>query len=331
MRRKSNGLDLGLQVSCRFHVGNKLKGGGQQKSRIDALRVKYNLRDMIRRGLLILCILGLFGCQAGPHVGAGGPAAVVLETPSPRPRTETSRPVVVFTQPATMVSPRAASETLPSPDLTPTSTESITPTLTSPPTRVLWPPCSPLQGHTVEELFQIVSAPYAPPPPGKEERHHGVDFSYYRRGDRASIEGVPVQAILPGTVVMALEGSFPYGNVVIIETPEGLLPAELAAFVNLPAGASLYSLYAHLGQVPAVDLGTSVTACQVIGEVGKSGNAGVAHLHLETRTGPPGVTFLEMGYYLAEVGPEARAAYVRWRTGGEFSHFDPMLIFQPGP
>ena len=190
--------------------------------------------------------------------------------------------------------------------------------------------CSPLDGHSLAELPEIVSAGYDPPPPGKEQRHHGLDFSYYRRGERLSILGVGVRAILPGRVAMSLADSFPYGNVLIIETPYESLSEDIIKITGLGAGQSLYSLYAHFDQPPLATSGQEVEACQALGYVGSSGNAGVPHLHLETRLGPAGVTFDGMAYYSTQTTPEERANYERWRTSGDFQHFDPMLIFQTG-
>ena len=70
--------------------------------------------------------------------------------------------------------------------------------------------------------------------------------------------------------------------------------------------------------------------CQVLGEVGKSGNAGVAHLHLEMRHGLSGVQFPVMAYHLAENSSEERANYLLWATSGEFLHFNPMDLLLPG-
>lgn len=184
--------------------------------------------------------------------------------------------------------------------------------------------CSPLEGHPIDELREIISAPYDPPPPGKEERHHGVDFSYYRRGERTTIEGVGVQALFSGRVAASLTGTFPYGNVIIIETRKDALPDSILGQIDLGEGQSLYTLYAHLKDPPLVSVNEEVDACQLIGYVGFSGNAVEPHLHLETRRGPFGVTFLGMSYYSTQTTPEERANYEHWRTGGEFIHFDPM-------
>jgi murein DD-endopeptidase MepM/ murein hydrolase activator NlpD len=187
--------------------------------------------------------------------------------------------------------------------------------------------CSPLTGIALDELPSIISAPYDPPPAGKEDRHHGIDFSYYRRGEQPSIQGTVVQAILPGVVAMALTDSFPYGNVVIVESDPAILPSYFLKRFKSGQGESLYTLYAHMEQGPDVQAGQIVEACQPVGAVGKSGNAGVAHLHLETRMGPAGVSFTQMGYYLAQSTETEKENYLRWRISGDFHHFNPMMLF----
>ncbi len=185
--------------------------------------------------------------------------------------------------------------------------------------------CSPLADHTLKQLPEIVSQPYDPPPPGRDERHHGVDFAYYNHAGRASIEGEGVQAIMAGRVAAAIHDRLPYGNMVIIETPNELLTDEIFETVEIPAGHSIYHLYAHLGQTPLVELGQQVKCGQVLGDVGKTGYfVPVAHLHLETRSGPPGVIFESMAFFDTLATPEEQAAYTRWRISGEFEHFDPM-------
>ncbi len=186
--------------------------------------------------------------------------------------------------------------------------------------------CSPLTIHPLEELPEIISDPYRPPPPGKEQRHQGVDFSYYRRGERLSIQGVGVQVVLPGVVSASLADTFPYGNLVIIETPFASLPASWVESLQVPPGGSIYTLYAHMESPSEAVPGESVDACQSLGTVGLSGNAAEPHLHLEMRAGPAGESFSSMGFYKADDTEEERSNYTRWRTGGEFQHFDPMLV-----
>lgn len=187
-------------------------------------------------------------------------------------------------------------------------------------------PCSPLQDHPLDELPEIISDPYRPPPPGREERHQGVDFSYYRRGERLSIQGVPVQAVLPGTAVLVQAELFPYGNLVIVETPRSALPGPLVGRIGMAEGESVFTLYAHMESAPLVLAGDAITACQALGAVGKSGNAGIAHLHLEMRLGPAGGRLEPMRYYDLHATEVEKASYLRWRISGEFRHFDPMLV-----
>jgi hypothetical protein len=220
---------------------------------------------------------------------------------------------------------------------TPSGTHSITPIRSR--TATLQPqldttvpplePCSPLSEHPLAELPEIVSDPYHPPPMGSDARHQGVDFSYYRRGERTSILGMGVQSVFAGQVAASISDSFPYGNVVIVETPATDLPPGLAEKLGVKDGESLYTLYAHMGAAPLVALGEAVTACQSLGEVGKSGNAGVPHLHLEMRLGPHNRQFASMAFYSTQTTKEERDNYVLWRMSGEFQHFDPMTVLAP--
>jgi len=189
--------------------------------------------------------------------------------------------------------------------------------------------CSPLAEHPLAELSEIISDPYHPPPPGKDDRHQGVDFSYYRRGERLSILGAVVQSVLPGRVAAAIADSFPYGNLVIIETALSELPVTLVDKLRLKSGESVYSLYAHLESPPQLILGEKIVACQPLGAVGKSGNAGVPHLHLEMRIGPADQNFSAMAFYTVQASQTARENYLLWRTSGVFHHFDPMLVLRP--
>lgn len=87
--------------------------------------------------------------------------------------------------------------------------------------------------------------------------HTGLDF--------AASTGTPVRAIMGGTVVWTTWGGA-YGNLTKIQHTNGV-----------------QSWYAH--QVSrAVEVGDVVTAGQVIGRVGATGNVTGPHLHLEVRT-----------------------------------------------
>lgn len=186
--------------------------------------------------------------------------------------------------------------------------------------------CSPLPLHPLEELPQIIGDPYKPPPPGREERHHGVDFGYYHYQDRDSMLGEPLQAVLSGMVAASVEDRYPYGNMVMIETKVEDLPAELAEVIEILPGESLYILFAHMNKFPLVRLGEFVNACEPLGEVGMSGNTDIPHLHMETRLGPAGAVFKGMRFYETRATQEEMDNYKLWRTSGEFRHFDPMTL-----
>ncbi|MBE0409948.1 MAG: M23 family metallopeptidase [Anaerolineales bacterium] len=191
--------------------------------------------------------------------------------------------------------------------------------------------CSPLLLHNIDNLPAIISSPYNPPPPGKDDRHHGVDFGYWEFGDRTTMEGEVIQSILSGVVRMVLHDRFPYGNTVVIETPSFSLPSNLVTELGIEAGESIYTLYAHLDNLPLVNLGDTVNACDQLGEVGLSGNTDIAHLHIETRLGSSGTIFESMMFYSTSATIEEMENYKLWRTSGVFRHFDPMILLLVDP
>jgi murein DD-endopeptidase MepM/ murein hydrolase activator NlpD len=190
-----------------------------------------------------------------------------------------------------------------------------------------FPFCTPLSLHPLEELPQIIGDPYKPPPPGREERHHGVDFAYYHWRDRDTMLGEPVQAALAGRAITVIDDLYPYGNMVIIETLREDLPSDLVELLHISPGESLYLLYAHLHQSPLVGLREEVEACQPLGEVGMSGNTDIPHLHLETRIGPARTIFESIRFYSTSATVDEMENYVLWRTSGVYRHFDPMTLF----
>ena len=226
----------------------------------------------LRAGLVFVFMIGLVGCEAPAQ-----PAPVPMETAAPsaiatisikREASPTPLTVIIREKPASTAAPAPS----PTAQLTPTPSFQL---------------CSPLASDPVADLPQIISDPYRPPPPHHDERHQGVDFSYYRRNGRTSIEGVVVQSALAGVVAAAIDNSFPFGNMVIVETAYTDLPPALRLMLGMAPTNSLYVLYAHMGKPPEVKPGDGVIACQPLGTVGKTGNAGVAHLHFETRLDLP--------------------------------------------
>jgi murein DD-endopeptidase MepM/ murein hydrolase activator NlpD len=217
--------------------------------------------------------------------------------------------------------------------------------------------CSPLAGISLAELPQLMTGDkFVPPLPGRDDGHHGIDFAFYRHGSLTTMLGLPVQAILPGHVAAVINNLKPYGFAIIIETSLQGLSFLTAGTINLPTPAptvlpdprltcptpfaqpwltashrSLYYLYAHLNRLPAFKVGDEVACGQQVGEVGTSGNSVNPHLHLETRLGPAGVTFLGLGHYDTRTTEEERANYCIWRVSGWFQMFDPMTILAALP
>jgi hypothetical protein len=188
--------------------------------------------------------------------------------------------------------------------------------------------CPPLEGESIQSLWEIVTDPYNPPPMGRDERHQGVDFGYYRRGARNTVEGVPIQAILPGEIAYVNDNRLPYGYMVIIETRGEVFPGMIRQQLDINAEESLYHLYAHMQELPDFENGDMVTCGQIIGHVGKTGYYIVEpHLHLEIRIGPAGQRFANMAYYDTSATQSEMESYLRWRTSGEFNHMDPMYLF----
>ncbi|BBB48328.1 hypothetical protein Pelsub_P1556 [Pelolinea submarina] len=238
----------------------------------------------------------------------------------------------------------------------------VTPSLTLPPTQTPVPPtptpdyidsvCSPLENFTLADLNNIITQPYKTPRPKNDDGHHGVDFAFYRMNDIVGIEGLPVDAALPGQVVTVLNDKNPYGYALIIETPLDELAPDLAAAlalpdvqptvvpdprVNCPASGeltftlseterSVYILYAHLKDLPIVQVGDQVSCGQQIGLVGNSGQSSNAHLHFETRVGPSGARFESMAYYTLQSTEAERYNYCVWRVSNLFELFDPMIL-----
>lgn len=188
--------------------------------------------------------------------------------------------------------------------------------------------CSPLEGFKLEELSEIMSDDYHPPPPGHDGRHMGVDFAFYRYGGRMDIRDVYIRSILPGKVAGVINDLTPYGNAVIIETRAQDIPEELARVLQVNAEQSLYHLYAHMANSPWVDVGQLVSLCHLLGQVGNTGATVQPHLHFETRYGPPDEVLTSLGCCGTDIPEEEQKEYFYWVTSGVFRHFDPMIIIK---
>ncbi len=210
---------------------------------------------------------------------------------------------------------------------------------------------SPLQGIELEELDGINSNPFFFAGTGKDEGHHGTDFSFYQFKEFSTIEELPIHSIFSGNVSSVVNDRPPYGNMIMIETlikelPESLqsilksyiMFEDLPNFTNLQCpkyeltenfhldDLSIYVLYAHLYETPLLELGNSIDSGDQIGKVGNTGASGNPHLHLEFRLGPSNFQFSEMAHYDNGATTLEMHNYCLWRVSGYFFQIDPMEI-----
>ena len=238
----------------------------------------------------------------------------------------------------------------PSPTLSPTA---VPPSPT--PTEVPFAVCSPLEDETFDSLPLILAQPLKESSTwGRDFGHPGLDFAYFTKGDRTSIEGIEVYALISGQVVLILDDLYPYGYTVVIETPLSALPETLQQTLladygpvpedleyqyncpNVPTPTltgdySLYLLYAHLGARPNFEVGEKVTCGQLLGNVGNSGWSSNAHLHLESRLGPSGLEITTMAHYQTTATAEQMSNYCLWRSSGYYQIVDPFTLFEAKP
>ena len=256
---------------------------------------------------------------------------------------------VPISTPTPTQTPPEATQT-PTPTHVPTST--ITPTLepSQTPTPV-FEVCSPLEDETFSSLLEILYTTLDIPPNfGDDTGHHGVDFAYYQRGERMSMQGVEIYAIMAGKTVLTLEDDWPYGHTILIETPLDDLPESLKDHlmenylpvpedphyrltcpkVNLPVVTgeyAVYHLYAHMEAQPEFKRGDQIACGETLGTVGNTGYSSAPHLHLETRLGPAGAHFTTMAHYGNSDTPKQRGNYCLWRMSGYYQLFDPFILF----
>jgi murein DD-endopeptidase MepM/ murein hydrolase activator NlpD len=187
--------------------------------------------------------------------------------------------------------------------------------------------CSPLEFVDLKDLPRMISDGYRPPPKGSDARHQGVDLAYYHWKGQGPIEGTRVKSILPGVVAVAEKDSYPFGNVVVIETPRERLPEAIRQEFEIDDGYSVYALYAHMKDgSPLVTLGEDVVACEPVGFVGKTGNTQAAHLHFETRVGPAGLRLEGFSLYIENASEQEKRNYRLWSISGQYLTFDPMRL-----
>jgi murein DD-endopeptidase MepM/ murein hydrolase activator NlpD len=234
-----------------------------------------------------------------------------------------------------------------------TLTATLQPSATGTPSN--WQVCSPLRGVPIEDLAGMITNPYHPPAPGKDDPHAGVDISDRMPGSQIAVAGRTVQAALAGTVAEVTKDRFPFGNSVLIETRLDPLPPGWPAKVLAPTAwptiaplsaltcpqvtpsaweaqpstsRSLYVLYAHLKNTPAVKAGDAIACGQSIGAVGQTGNALNPHLHLEVRAGPQDARPGSMSHYDSSATVAEMHSYCVWSVSGLFQLMDPMDLFK---
>jgi len=284
---------------------------------------------LIRRLKFFLFGLFLVACVAQ--------SPVLTNTPLP---TETSVPTTTATF-------------TPSP-LPPTQTLSLTaPPLTSTPEAVI---CSPLEGIDIAELPGLIYNPFAPPHPGSDDPHQGLDFADLDPNFALALDGRPVQAVLNGQVTTIINDRFPYGYAILVETPLEQVPSGWLESIQIPTPAptreshpsltcppvenpltwdfakrSLYLMYAHLNEPFALQKGDRVNCGQILNVIGNSGNSLNPHLHLEARVGPAGANFDSIAHYTGSASPEEMQNYCIWRVSETFQLIDPMQLFLQTP
>ncbi len=279
--------------------------------------------------VFLLCTLAgitsLAGCSPVPETGNVSPSPLAVTstlapTPSPSP-----------------------SATLPAPTPLPATATPVMVTAA----------CSPLQGISLDELDAITSFKFNSPSAYSDAFHPAVDLAFFTYKDIPTMRGLPVQALLPGKVALVISDRFPYGNMILVETPLDMVQIPLQQSLALPTpipqremdlfstcdrdhpliswstdSKSLYTLYAHLKDSPALSVGEMVSCGQVIGSVGISGNSVADHLHLEVRLGPAEARFTTFAALRPEASREEKYYYCIWNASGYFQAIDPSLFWK---
>ncbi len=137
-----------------------------------------------------------------------------------------------------------------------------------------------LPGEPADRLSPVARRSFLPPVRGKVGSGFGARRGGWHQGvDILAPDGTDVRASEYGLVLYAGDGLRGYGNVIVLDHGEGIT-----------------TLYAHLKDF-RVKSGDAVAAGQVIGAVGRTGNATTSHLHFELRLENEG---LDPGLYLRE-------------------------------
>jgi murein DD-endopeptidase MepM/ murein hydrolase activator NlpD len=241
----------------------------------------------------------------------------------------------------------------------PTASQTPEPTATATSIPLIAQIVSPLRGIPLSDLNGITSNPFTLKYPFSEgptdsPNHPAVDLGFYHYLSLNSDVGFPIQAILPGNVVEALDNRYPYGNMILIETPLNRLSPEFITSLKIPepysdqeiktrstcqpdqtriqwsqTDQSIYVLYAHMQNPPVQKAGDEIKAGDLLGGIGASGHAAVGgeHLHLEVRVGPSAAKFGVISDYLSSSTSEERYNYCIWALSEVFVPIDPSLFW----
>jgi murein DD-endopeptidase MepM/ murein hydrolase activator NlpD len=290
----------------------------------------------------LMIVIALFSAAVLAACGERGAVSGVFSSTKASTNTVTASP-----------SPEQPINFNPSPTLTPTNP--LEPRDTSTPTGDFDTlTCSPLQGIPMDQIPETITNPFAPPPPGSDNPHQGIDLSDINASQGIALAGRQVNAVIAGKVAMVISERFPYGNAVLIETPIEELSPGLISVLPTPAPMqpanpaltcptdiplpnwsaeqrSLYILYAHLQSVDEFEIGERLGCGERIGSVGSSGNALNPHLHLESRLGPAGMRLISMAHYDTSSSQEEMHSYCIWRVSGWFQLLDPSIILSIAP
>src|SRR5665648_254605 len=237
---------------------------------------------------------------------------------------------------------------IPSDTPTPQITIPDTPTNTSIP---VFQVCSPVESIKLEDITSMIYNPYYPPVAGSDDPHQGVDLSDVDLDTLIAKTGLGVNSIINGQVVMVLNGRFPYGNAVLVESTYDTLPPGWQKTVsNGPAPAnwgtvpaltcpsgwdqdpesksdpSIFVLYGHLENRSEVTQGQLLKCGEHIGSIGMSGNALSPHLHIEIRYGPPSGLTNSMAHYDTSASLDEMSNYCQWRVSGWYRLLDPISL-----
>lgn len=226
-------------------------------------------------GLMAVVGFGIMQRQAG---------AVPTNTPVPLPSLGAPLPTLTAQPSAAPASPTATLLPTNTPRSTQVMLEAVTPV---PVAGALFDSSGELRDHywlarpfprdpnNMIQDFGARNYAYGSTAGGAFSTHHGLDFQNgFGTAILAAARGRVLYAGDDSTIMFGPRNDF-YGNLVVIEHE----------FVG-PNGAPVFTLYGHMSRVE-VETGDQVEFHQKIGQVGSTGVAMGAHLHLEVRIGDP--------------------------------------------